>query len=150
MLEIHSKSLTEKHKQHSFDLLISVLKCMSIYTVLKIILYKALWLLIYLIVLTYLFFINSSINSKGIRCFGPNFCLAERQHGHHQAIWLSGFVFTRAPTPGRLWAPVAFSGISAPALLPRGAGISGTLVRDVSFFFYPRNANCTPLCVRHC
>lgn len=51
--------------QHSVDLLISVLTCMSIYTVLKIILYKALWLLIYLIVFTYLFFINSGINFKG-------------------------------------------------------------------------------------
>lgn len=65
MLEIHSESLTEQHRQHSVDLLISVLTCMSIYTVLKIILYKALWLLIYLIVFTYLFFINSGINFKG-------------------------------------------------------------------------------------
>lgn len=69
VLEIHSESLTEKQKQQSFNPLVPVCQCMSISTVLKTLPYKALWLFIYLTVFTYLFFINSSINSKGTPTF---------------------------------------------------------------------------------
>lgn len=58
--------LTETHKQHSFNLPVSVLKCMSISTILKTLPYKALWLFIYLILFTYLFS-KTAVRTQGTR-----------------------------------------------------------------------------------
>lgn len=114
----------------------------------KIILYKALWLLIYLIVFTYLFFINSSIDSEGthLTFIAPTFIW---QNGHLQTTWLSGFVFTRAPLAretGPLWLS---PGSWLPLFSPEGAVISDTgMSKGCHFSFNREMLTEHVLCVR--